>query len=216
MVFASYEAWRRADIDDVVAPYLQRPRAVSLALPPFGTEDWWACMTSRRVRNHEHSSSRRTEHAMRPDTVAGLPVEEESDGDQPKSGPTSSASSSDDEHQRKAEDPLDAATDNGEDANMPYPTAPSQCCGRLPLGVLAKDFCSRPPNSVGRSAEARYAREYDTLLPAAMKGGVGQDVLLLPPEAPVCQLPSNLGAKLCEQQLVGRWNKKNDATAVSD
>ena len=140
---------------------------------------------------------------MRPDTIAGLPIEEESEGDQPKSGPTPPVSSSDEEPHGQAEDPLDSDTDKGEDANMAYPTASSQCCGRLPLGVLAKDFCGRPPNSVGRSAEARYAREYDRLLPAATAGGAGQDALPLPPELPVCQLPSGVGAKLCEHQRVG-------------
>ena len=151
---------------------------------------------------------------MRPDTVAGLPVEEESEGDQPKCGPTPTASSSEDELQRKAEDPLDSDTDKGEDAKMAYPTAPSQCCGRLPLGVLAKDFCSRPPNSAGRSAEARYAREYDHLLPAATASGVGEHALPLPPEVPFCQMPGGLGSKLYEQQRVGRWNSEpsNDVT----
>ena len=60
-----------------MAPHAARDPNVWRPAPVYDTAAWWACMTARRLDNLRLVSAKHTEHALRPDTVDGLPVEEE-------------------------------------------------------------------------------------------------------------------------------------------
>ena len=49
-LFAEYVRWRKEEIDEVAATYLDRS-GVGVPPPAFGTTTWWACMTALRLRN---------------------------------------------------------------------------------------------------------------------------------------------------------------------
>ena len=72
----AYDQWR-ADLTTLASPHVSRDPAVWRPAPIYDTAAWWACMTTRRLQNLHLVSAKHSDHALRPDTVDGLPVEED-------------------------------------------------------------------------------------------------------------------------------------------
>ena len=75
---AAFTHWS-TELTTLAAPHASRDPDVWRLAPVYDTAAWWACMTVRRLDNLQLVSAKHTEHALRPDTVDGLPVAEDDD-----------------------------------------------------------------------------------------------------------------------------------------
>ena len=67
-----YEEWREVEIDAVARRYLCRTSVEPK--PPFGTPDWWACMTASCMRQLDGILSKRDHTILhKPPDVQWLP-----------------------------------------------------------------------------------------------------------------------------------------------
>ena len=157
VLHTNVEAWQ-SKLATLAAPHMSRDPQAWQPPPVYNSDAWWACLITKGLNNLRLVSSKHTEHPLRPATVNGLPVEQDSDpdGDDPEKPPCSDVSS-EGNIERVVEDLISETEDHPPHG---YPAAPVKRCGTLPLGTVAIDLLSQPTASTGRSAEAKYAREY--------------------------------------------------------
>jgi hypothetical protein len=187
----------------LAAPHMSRDPQAWQPPPVYNSDAWWACLITKGLNNLRLVSSKHTEHPLRPATVNGLPVEQDSDpdGEDPEKPPCSDVSS-EGNIERVVEDLISETEDHPPHG---YPAAPVKRCGTLPLGTVAIDLLSQPTASTGRSAEAKYAREYKRVaawghrLPAEC--GLNRSVL--PSVRLMCDL--RVVSCLCALALEASW-----------
>ena len=136
----SYEAWY-ATLRTRAAPHMSRELGTWQPAPSYGSPAWWACMVTRRLDNFQLVCAKHTEHGQRPITLDGLPVEEESEREEIKTGENSSEAESHDAPVRQDMAEVgDMTSDEEPVRTRVYPSVLGTRCGRLPLGVEANTF----------------------------------------------------------------------------
>ena len=170
-LFQEFERWFREDICAVAKPYWSgnvRKCEWPLYSNDGSKQQWWKCLIYDKVRNLEMVLSRRIDLKGKTPTVPaeinGLPVEEDvvqADGSDHDSCNDASDGDGSDVPMKEACDHLgDNESDVDPTAQGIYPSVPTVECIRVPAMLHSHDFFGQAGNAVGRSAEAKYSREF--------------------------------------------------------
>ena len=190
------------DLQMLAAPHLSRDKDTWQPPPRYDTGPWWARMITQRLDNYSLVCSRRSEQKGRPDTVDGLPVEEEADVNE--GGKDSSVSSNEDGGGARDGDGADMRSDADTDDAPPrtvYPPVPGTQCNRLPLGSDPASVSGQPARGLERTAEARYGRDYAAVAAscARVSGPVAASAVALPMEQRLACISSGTAVQIGKQ-----------------
>ncbi|MDA8582585.1 hypothetical protein N9L68_00100 [bacterium] len=163
---------RQDDVDNVATMYASCQGGPPRPPPSFGTAGWWACMVSDKLRKYEAAMRRHDENAFAsPEDLTYSPEYASVPEDPPEAldrlDGGSERSSEDVEGRTHAEatDDMDEGADPKETRRTTGPAADlmNLRCGTLPSGASVEDVHTPPAKAYGRSAEARYWREFASL-----------------------------------------------------
>ena len=186
LVYKEYLRWREQDIDAKARPYLNKGMPCGKE-PAFDTDEWWACMTSVRLRNVELAThSLRSTPYSAPSDIDGLPVERNN---------ATHVGEQQDEHGNGGEDEVlsnvSNPPDNWDNENTfneynenhhndhadagnypPLSSSLMQRCGVLPAGIVLDDLLQWPARPLTKkriSAENNYLYTYAATLQDAQQ-----------------------------------------------